>query len=255
MPELLAEHRVSVACRACGAVCGKHDPSAPDDICQDCWRLFRVHRSFPPGDLDNDLNQWLARKLFIDMQYLERNGVAGRCEALSHTTHRQCAFRAIAISHGRRLCGVHRNAEKLVFVGQTYFDPYDTLGAIVSRLVKIDQKLMATLSAAVGIDNPILRFKRPKGQRGAAPIDLAGRRFGKLVAHHITDRVSRGRHRYWLCKCDCGNEKEIAGHALMSGMNLSCGCLRREASRARAHSTHRDHEGHFLPVLPSIPLG
>lgn len=30
---------------------------------------------------------------------------------------------------------------------------------------------------------------------------------------------------YWLCRCDCGNTKEIKGHSLRSGITKSCGCL------------------------------
>jgi hypothetical protein len=38
---------------------------------------------------------------------------------------------------------------------------------------------------------------------------------------------------YWLCRCDCGNEREVTGSALMNGTSTSCGCLRRELSSQR----------------------
>lgn len=36
----------------------------------------------------------------------------------------------------------------------------------------------------------------------------------------------------WLCRCDCGVEKQIRSSALKSGFTSSCGCLQRE-SRSR----------------------
>lgn len=62
-------------------------------------------------------------------------------------------------------------------------------------------------------------------------IDLTGRRFGRLVA---LQSESRNEGVYWLCQCDCGNEKWIRGRALREGKTQSCGCLRNEMSRIRA---------------------
>lgn len=41
----------------------------------------------------------------------------------------------------------------------------------------------------------------------------------------------------WLCKCDCGREATIAGKYLRNGRTQSCGCLRKEVTRA-ASITH-----------------
>lgn len=38
-------------------------------------------------------------------------------------------------------------------------------------------------------------------------LDITNQRFGKLVA--IQKAPSKSGKTYWLCKCDCGNEKEI----------------------------------------------
>jgi len=38
---------------------------------------------------------------------------------------------------------------------------------------------------------------------------------------------SKRKDTYWLCKCDCGAEKEIRRDALINGHAKSCGCLRR----------------------------
>lgn len=52
--------------------------------------------------------------------------------------------------------------------------------------------------------------------------DLTGQRFGSLVA--LSKAPSRNAHTYWLCQCDCGNQKEIQTSHLTSGASTSCGC-------------------------------
>lgn len=53
--------------------------------------------------------------------------------------------------------------------------------------------------------------------------DMAGQKFGKLL---ILEYVEvRDGHAYWLCKCDCGNEKIIDGSTIRRGHIKSCGCL------------------------------
>ena len=68
-------------------------------------------------------------------------------------------------------------------------------------------------------------------------IDIAGRRFGRLVA--IRESASRNDRPFWLCRCDCGAEKEVAKPELTRRNNavLSCGCFRAE----NLHTYHRSH--------------
>lgn len=64
--------------------------------------------------------------------------------------------------------------------------------------------------------------------------DLAGRRFGRLVAIEPTDNHS-GSNIKWRCRCDCGTECEVDRQNLLSGHVKSCGCFRSErASSVRA---------------------
>lgn len=50
-------------------------------------------------------------------------------------------------------------------------------------------------------------------------IDLTNQKFGRLtVLHYINNGT-------WLCKCDCGNTKEVKGRNLRDGITKSCGCL------------------------------
>lgn len=55
-------------------------------------------------------------------------------------------------------------------------------------------------------------------------MDLTGQRFGRLTV--INKVLSHGNSKsiYWLCECDCGNEIEARGSALVSGHTKSCGC-------------------------------
>lgn len=55
-----------------------------------------------------------------------------------------------------------------------------------------------------------------------APIDLAGQRFGRLVAVE----VAQERPRKWRCRCDCGNETSVLTRDLRNGNTKSCGCMR-----------------------------
>jgi hypothetical protein len=53
---------------------------------------------------------------------------------------------------------------------------------------------------------------------------LVGNKYGSLTALKISHK--RGYRYYWLCKCDCGNEKSIAEECLTRGNTLTCGCSR-----------------------------
>jgi hypothetical protein len=58
-------------------------------------------------------------------------------------------------------------------------------------------------------------------------IELTGQRFGRLT---VLARVANGKggNARWLCRCNCGNEREILAGHLKSGDSRSCGCLQRE---------------------------
>lgn len=59
------------------------------------------------------------------------------------------------------------------------------------------------------------------------PIDITGKRFGRLVAISKVQTGSPGTA--WLCRCDCGNEKVIRTGSLTSGRTRSCGCISKKA--------------------------
>ena len=54
-------------------------------------------------------------------------------------------------------------------------------------------------------------------------IDITGQKF-----HHLTvieEVLPRCKPAKWLCKCECGNTKQIIGASLKNGSTKSCGCL------------------------------
>ena len=60
--------------------------------------------------------------------------------------------------------------------------------------------------------------------------DLTGERFGRLTALRVL-RTEPKSGVIWLCRCDCGGEKEVPASRLTRGVTKSCGCLAREHRR------------------------
>ena len=74
-------------------------------------------------------------------------------------------------------------------------------------------------------------------------INLKGQRLGRLTVLKEVGR-SRDRHVMWLCKCDCGNKKEITSHSLRKG-TISCGCYTKEKASERAKQAVGDKHPMF----------
>ncbi len=55
--------------------------------------------------------------------------------------------------------------------------------------------------------------------------DFTNKRFTRLIALYPTEERDKSGSIKWMCKCDCGNMKTIAGPDLKSGKIKSCGCL------------------------------
>lgn len=92
-------------------------------------------------------------------------------------------------------------------------------------------------------------------------VDITGQRFGRLT---VLKRVPKPEHlksrgAYFLCLCDCGNEKIIMGKSLRDGKTTSCGCRISEAARVdlvgqrfgkltvvKYHGVSKSSNGHAL---------
>ena len=73
-------------------------------------------------------------------------------------------------------------------------------------------------------------------------IDIKDLRFHRWT---VIEKVARpGERLAWKCRCDCGNERIVAGTDLRSGHSRSCGCLGHEETRERL--TRHGMTGHPL---------
>lgn len=54
--------------------------------------------------------------------------------------------------------------------------------------------------------------------------DLTNKKFGKLIVIKFLEK--RGNNSYWLCQCECGTFRQVAGNALTRTKysTISCGC-------------------------------
>lgn len=63
-------------------------------------------------------------------------------------------------------------------------------------------------------------------------IDLTGQVFGRLTvlyrAENYMSPVTGNQKTRWHCRCECGNEVDVAAQSLRTGRTTSCGCYRRK---------------------------
>lgn len=65
-----------------------------------------------------------------------------------------------------------------------------------------------------------------------AKIDITGERYGRLVAVKRLPLLAK--RSPWLFVCDCGNEVVAPLERVRQGIAKSCGCLRKDVTRARS---------------------
>lgn len=86
--------------------------------------------------------------------------------------------------------------------------------------------------------------------RGGKNLDLAGQKFNRLL---VLKSFNKGKRKYYLCKCACGNEIEVRSDRLKNGHTKSCGCLYKE-TRAEAPKTHGKSNTKIYGVWKSMCL-
>lgn len=79
------------------------------------------------------------------------------------------------------------------------------------------------------------------------PLDLSGKRFGKLVVIKRVGSNNQG-NSMWLCKCDCGKESIVNSQHLKSGQTKSCGCLKSYATAQRNRKNSKGWDTHHSRV-------
>ena len=69
-----------------------------------------------------------------------------------------------------------------------------------------------------------LIWRRPKAEPNPDIVPTAaGMRFGSWTTLRRTG-IRNGSQTAWLCRCDCGTEKEVVAQRMRSGRSKSCGC-------------------------------
>ena len=72
----------------------------------------------------------------------------------------------------------------------------------------------------------------------ATKLDLTNKKVGRLlVLSEVFGHKYTGKHRKWLCLCDCGNTREVFQDRLAKGGVVSCGCWQKEVTTKR-QTTH-----------------
>lgn len=65
-------------------------------------------------------------------------------------------------------------------------------------------------------------------QKNYTYTDIAGQRFGRLVALYPSRRYDKSGSVVWRCHCDCGNEVDLPYNTLVYTNQKSCGCQKKE---------------------------
>jgi len=66
--------------------------------------------------------------------------------------------------------------------------------------------------------------------------NLVGKTFGRLRVIRLS-RINESHNQVWMCVCDCGNETEVIGTSLTTGVTRSCGCYWKERI-SQSNTTH-----------------
>lgn len=83
--------------------------------------------------------------------------------------------------------------------------------------------------------------------------DLAGQRFGRLIARQPTAKRS-GTSVVWECLCDCGNTAFVKSAHLCSGRIRSCGCLKEEYIKQNNLNAAKDMIGQRFGRLTVVAM-
>lgn len=84
-------------------------------------------------------------------------------------------------------------------------------------------------------------------------VDLANKRFGRLVAIRPTDE-RRGTSIVWECMCDCGRTAYISAKLLRHTELKSCGCYRKERTKVMGKRNKVSEKSKSKKMKPSNNL-
>lgn len=152
-----------VPCRACGGVRAPRGHNAYG-VCDSCWVSIRIFsgcatdgrrhgEAITKTDADiteADVTAWLASKLVKDLKRFKRNGLVGRCEAVSGWAYgrsqgKQCAHVATQERDGHKVCRGHANATLNVYVNERQSDHYELLRDTLADLRDADPRFASII--------------------------------------------------------------------------------------------------------------
>jgi hypothetical protein len=61
-------------------------------------------------------------------------------------------------------------------------------------------------------------------------------KFNRLTIISFDHQHTKTGKKFYLCQCDCGNQKVIVGYSVVEGITKSCGCLQKEINIQRSTS-------------------
>lgn len=80
------------------------------------------------------------------------------------------------------------------------------------------------------------KLKKCDCQSKSSPINLIGKRFGRLTVVSQCGTTPELRYTY-KCKCDCGESKDVYSFNLIHGKIQSCGCFYRESNSTHGYAS------------------
>lgn len=76
--------------------------------------------------------------------------------------------------------------------------------------------------------------------------DMTGKKFHRLLVVSKGTKINKCGHRYWICRCDCGNIKEIDGASIRRGATTGCGeCFLTQLSDKEKQQYLEDKQNHY----------
>ncbi|MBR0536440.1 MAG: hypothetical protein IIX14_08695 [Clostridia bacterium] len=73
-------------------------------------------------------------------------------------------------------------------------------------------------------------------------IDLSGKKFGKWLVISRDSNIDK-KNIYWVCQCECGCIRSVAGTSLRKGTSVSCGCEKNKETAKRTIERVEDMTG------------
>lgn len=71
-------------------------------------------------------------------------------------------------------------------------------------------------------------------------VDLTGKKYGMLSVVGLAGYWGKQKHSHWVCRCECGRQKDVSICNLSNGNTRSCGCLALERIKTMGQSNRID---------------